>query len=110
MPSKKNPATPNTPGQLWQAGLGAFTKAQAEAAGKLATMATDLSSRATGHLGKLESIFEERVAKALHTLGVPSAEEVSALRARVDALTAAVDKLSGAPTASPKRRTSRTPK
>ncbi len=112
MATKKTAATPHTPGELWQAGLGALTKAQAEAASKLATMATDLSFKASGHMGKLESIFEERVAKALHSLGVPSAEEVSALRARVDELTAAVNKLSGAAptTPAPKRPTARAPK
>jgi len=98
----------NAPGQLWQASLGAFTKAQAEAAAKLTTMATDLSTKATGHFGKLENIFEERVAKALHTLGMPSAEEVSALQARVEALEKALKKLSAKgggdeATAAPKR-------
>jgi hypothetical protein len=43
---------------------------------------------ATGQWGKLEGIFEERVAKALHGLGVPSAAELKALHARVAALEA----------------------
>jgi polyhydroxyalkanoate synthesis regulator phasin len=100
---------PTSPGELWQAGLGAFTKAQAEAASKLATMATDLSSKATGHIGKLESIFVERVAKALHTLGVPSAEELGVLSARVDELSATVQKLS-ATRKIPAKRSPRKPK
>ena len=109
MPTKKDTATPATPGELWQAGLGAFSKAQAEATSKFATLATDLSTKATGQLGKLETIFEERVAKALHTLGVPSAQEVSALRAQVEELSAQVQKLS-ATRATPTKRAPRPPK
>jgi len=109
--------------QIWQAGLGAFTKAQAEggkafealvnegvsfqrktqsaaeekinvATQKMTSMATDISSKASGQWDKLESIFEERVAKALNKLGVPSAKDVSELIARIDALNASVQKLS----------------
>jgi poly(hydroxyalkanoate) granule-associated protein len=110
--------------QIWQAGLGAFTKAQAEggkafealvkegvsfqrktqsaaeekinvATQKMTSMATDISSKASGQWDKLESIFEERVAKALNKLGVPSAKDVSELIARIDALNVSVQKLSG---------------
>lgn len=110
--------------QIWQAGLGAFTRAQAEgskafealvkegvsiqrktqaaaegkiteATAKMSTMATDISSKASGQWDKLENIFEERVAKALNKLGVPSAKDVSALIARIDELNKAVQKLSG---------------
>ncbi len=109
--------------QIWQAGLGAFTRAQAEgskafeslvkegvsmqrktqaaaeekiseATAKMSTMATDISSKASGQWDKLENIFEERVAKALNKLGVPSAKEVNALIARIDDLNQAVQKLS----------------
>lgn len=104
MPTKKDASTPTTPGELWQAGLGAFTKAQAEATSKFATLATDLSSKASGQLGKLETIFEERVAKALQTLGVPSAQEVNALRAQVEALSAQVQKLSATRATPTKKR------
>ena len=103
--------------QIWLAGLGAFAKAQengtkafeklvsdgitmqrkvhttaeeklAEATQKAAQAANVLSERATGQWGKLEGIFEERVAKALHSLGLPSAAEMNALHARVAALEA----------------------
>lgn len=123
--------------QIWQAGLGAFTRAQAEgskafeslvkegvsiqrktqavaeekiseATSKMSTMATDISSKASGQWDKLENIFEERVAKALNKLGVPSAKDVAALIARIDDLNKAVQKLSAkapaaakAPTAKP---------
>ena len=112
--------------QIWQAGLGAFAKAQAEgtrafealvkegttlqrktqaaaeekiseATSKMTNMATDISSKASGHWDKLENIFEERVAKALNKLGVPSAKDVSALIARIDELNLSVQKLSPVP-------------
>jgi poly(hydroxyalkanoate) granule-associated protein len=111
--------------QIWQAGLGAFAKAQAEgsrafealvkegttlqrktqaaaeekisdATSRMSNMATDISSKASGHWDKLENIFEERVAKALNKLGVPSAKDISALIARIDELNLSVQKLSGA--------------
>jgi len=114
--------------QIWQAGLGAFTKAQTEgtkafealvkegvsfqrktqsvaeekineATQKMTSMATDISSKASGQWDKLENIFEDRVAKALNKLGVPSAKDVSALIARIDELNASVQKLSGAKSA-----------
>ena len=109
--------------QIWQAGLGAFTRAQAEgskafetlvkegvniqrktqaaaeeriseATDKMASMASELSSKATGQWDKLETIFEDRVAKALNKLGVPSAQDVNALVARIDELTKTVKELS----------------
>jgi poly(hydroxyalkanoate) granule-associated protein len=110
--------------QIWQAGLGAFAKAQAEgtrafealvkegttlqrktqaaaenritdATSRMTHMATDISSKASGHWDKLENIFEERVAKALNKLGVPSAKDINALIARIDTLNLAVQQLSG---------------
>ena len=101
--------------QIWLAGLGAFAKAQeeggkvfealvkegtsiqrktqsaaeekiSEATSKMASMAGDISSRASGQWGKLEDIFEERVSKALGKLGVPTAKSVEALVARIEAL------------------------
>ena len=111
--------------QIWQAGLGAFTKAQTEgtkafealvkegvsfqrktqsaaeekineATQKMTSMATDISSKASGQWDKLENIFEDRVAKALNKLGVPSAKDISALIARIDELNASVQKLTPA--------------
>lgn len=101
--------------QIWLAGLGAFSKAQAEggkafetlvkeglsiqrktqavaeeriseATHRVSDMASDFSSKATGKWDKLENIFEDRVAKALNKLGVPSARDVDALIKRIDAL------------------------
>ncbi len=113
--------------QIWQAGVGALSKAQAEgtrayealvkegtslqrktqaaaegriteATSHMTNMATDISSKASGHWDKLENIFEERVAKALNKLGVPSAKDVSALIARIDALNHSVQELSAGKT------------
>ena len=65
----------------------------AEAANKLRSLAeasnlsvANLGAKATQPWDKLESIFEERVAKALKHLGVPSAQEFEALKAELAAL------------------------
>ena len=82
----------------------------------MASMATDLSSKASGQWDKLEGIFEERVSRALKKLGVPTAKEVDALIARVDELNRHVARLSAkggsraapAPAAkTPRKRTAR---
>ncbi|OOG44645.1 phasin family protein [Polaromonas sp. A23] len=112
--------------QIWLAGLGAFSKAQEEggkvfetlvkeglsiqrktqavaeekistATNKMASMATDITSKAGNQWDKLENIFEERVAKALNKLGVPSARDVDALIARIDELNKNVQKMSAKP-------------
>ena len=101
--------------QIWLAGLGAFSKAQeeggkvfeslvkegltiqrktqavaeekiTEATSRVTTMASDIGSKAQGQWDKIENIFEDRVAKALAKLGVPSARDLKALSDRVDAL------------------------
>ncbi|MBE7366279.1 phasin family protein [Ramlibacter pallidus] len=110
--------------QIWLAGLGAFSKAQeeggkvfealvkegvtlqrrtqsvaegklAEATNRMTSMATDLSSKASGQWDKLESIFEERVSRALKKLGVPTAREIDALTERVEELNRTVAALRG---------------
>jgi poly(hydroxyalkanoate) granule-associated protein len=114
--------------QIWLAGLGAFSKAQEEggkvfealvregvtlqrktqsAAGekiteattRMASMATDISSKASGQWDKLETIFEERVSRALNKLGVPSSKDIDMLVARIDELNRSVARM-GAGTAS----------
>ena len=109
--------------QIWLAGMGAFAKAQqeggkvfdalvkegvnlqkktqglaeeriSEVTGKMSAMAGDVTAKAGQSWDKLESIFEQRTAKALNRLGVPTAKDVDALVKRVDALAAAVAKLS----------------
>ena len=116
--------------QIWLAGLGAFAKAQegggkvykslmkeglsmqrktqaaaeekiSEATSKMANMAGDIQSKAGQQWDKLENIFEDRVAKALNKLGVPSAKDVDALIARIDELNKSVQKM-GTKTPAPK--------
>ena len=101
--------------QIWQAGLGAFTRAQlegsktfealvregveiqlktqaaaeqkiSEATHRMTDFATQFSTGTTGQWGKLSTIFEDRVARALHTLGVPSTADIEALTRRIEAL------------------------
>ena len=105
--------------QIWLAGMGAFAKAQAEGkqvfdalvkegttlqkktqsvaeeklgdvTSKMTSMADDVTAKAGKQWDKLESIFEERTAKAMKKLGVPSSKDVDALIARIDALSAQV--------------------
>jgi poly(hydroxyalkanoate) granule-associated protein len=105
--------------QIWAAGLGAFSKAQGEGgkvfetlvkegmtlqkktqsmaeqklgavATKMSGMANEVGSKAGQQWDKLESIFEERVARALKSLGVPSGKDIGSLISRIDALSAAV--------------------
>jgi hypothetical protein len=68
-----------------------------EVTNKMANLATEVTGKATGQWDKLEGIFEERVAKALNKLGVPSAKDIEALVARIDELNKAVQKSAKAP-------------
>jgi poly(hydroxyalkanoate) granule-associated protein len=108
---------------IWLAGMGAFAKAQeeggkvfealvkeglslqkktqgiaeeklGEVTGKMTAMAGTVGAKAGQNWDKLEALFEQRTAKALGKLGVPTAKDVQALAQRVDALAAAVAKLS----------------
>ncbi|WIT12354.1 phasin family protein [Paucibacter sediminis] len=118
--------------QIWAAGLGAFSKAQGEGgkvfealvkeglnlqkktqsaaetklsavASKVTGMAGDVGAKAGQHWDKLESIFEERVARALNRLGVPSAKDIDSLIARIDALSVAVGVAPAKKAAAPKK-------
>jgi poly(hydroxyalkanoate) granule-associated protein len=117
--------------QIWLAGMGAFSKAQeeggkvfealvkegmslqkktqgiaeekiSEVTGKMTAMAGTVQAKAGQNWDKLEAIFEARTAKALSKLGVPTAKDVHALTERVDALAAAVARLSKGAAAAPK--------
>ena len=68
---------------------------------KMTNMAGDVTAKAGQQWDKLESIFEERVSKALNKLGVPSSKDVDTLIARIDSLSAQVAKM-GKTTAAPK--------
>lgn len=101
--------------EIWLAGLGAFAKAQEEG-GKVynalvkegrhieaktrqqaGERVDELASRASGTIDRLEKVFEERVARALKALGVPTAKEVDHLARRVAELTREVEALTGKP-------------
>lgn len=111
-------AVRNSAQQIWQAGLGAFAKAQQEGsdmfdklvqdgselhrltqflpgggaamADKVSNLAGSMSKQATGSWDKLEKIFEDRVARAMRSLGVPSQDDVESLRAEIEGLKAAM--------------------
>jgi poly(hydroxyalkanoate) granule-associated protein len=120
--------------QIWLAGMGAFAKAQAEGGkvfealvkegvslqrktqavaeeklgdvtGRMSSMASEVTSKAGASWDKLENIFEERTAKALGKLGVPTAKDVAELSRRVEELSAAVARLSKSPKAAASART-----
>ena len=52
-------------------------------------------SQATEAFDSLEKIFQTRVHRVLHQLGVPSSDEIAALSKRVDALNESVGRMSG---------------
>ena len=110
--------------QIWQAGLGAFAKAQEEggrvfnklvqegtemqkrgrSAGEdrmadmsatVTKVADGVSKQAAGSWDKLEQVFEERVARALGSIGVPTRKDIEALTHQVEQLTRTVAELSG---------------
>ena len=64
-----------------------------EATSRMSNMANEIGSKAAGQWDKLENIFEDRVAKALGKLGVPSARDIETLMERIDALTQQVHQL-----------------
>jgi poly(hydroxyalkanoate) granule-associated protein len=66
-----------------------------EVASRFAKVAGQFQKQANGTWDRLETVFEERVERALSRLGVPTHREISALTKRVEELTAAVEKLSG---------------
>jgi poly(hydroxyalkanoate) granule-associated protein len=110
--------------QIWLAGLGAFAKMQqegskafealvkdgagmqkktqaaaeetlAQAQQRVAGFASEFGTKAAGQWGKLENIFEDRVARALEKLDAPTAADMAALQARVEALEAQLKKARG---------------
>ena len=136
--TKSQPDSQTPPAQhVWLAGLGAMAKAQEqgskaiealvndglafqrksqaeaqqrlqEATERLSHMATDFGQQATGRVDKLEHLFEDRVAKALHRLGMPTLldiqmlnDRVAQLEAQLTALSASTSKKPAAPARTP---------
>lgn len=112
--------------QIWLAGLGAFAKTQEEggkvfealvkegktlesktrrvaerkfsdATEQIGGKTERVSAKVTASWDRLEQIFEERVARALGRLGVPTQKEIQMLAANVEALTVSVAALTGVP-------------
>ena len=121
--------------QIWLAGLGALSRAQAGAprmfedlmregsklqggaldAAKSVVMQAfqgaqktvnkrvdDVKEQATETWDNLEKIFQSRVQRAMHQLGMPTAEEITALARKVEELSASVEKLAAAGRKPPK--------
>jgi poly(hydroxyalkanoate) granule-associated protein len=108
--------------QIWQAGLGAYAKAQREggdmyarlvqegsalqsrlqhlagsrigdASGAVSKLTGEANRQAAGSLEKLEKVFEDRVARTLRSLGMPTREDVHALSRQIQELHVAVMRL-----------------
>ena len=104
------------PKDIWLAGLGAMAQAQAvaqeqinEAAAHFNQMTQGLSAGLVQPMApkvdRLEHLFEDRVARALKSLGLPTAHEVADLQERVAALEAALGKkVAPATTKAPARK------
>ena len=104
--------------EIWLAGVGAFAKAEEEGnkffenlvkegekieargrkvaeeamAGMKGTM-TDVRNKANDTWDKIEQVFQDRVARALNALGVPTYEDIQDLSQRVEVLTETVREL-----------------
>ncbi len=112
--------------QIWLAGLGAFARAQlegtkvfealvkegnalqrralpaaeerlGEVAGLVTRAAGELSSKASESWDRLEQVFENRVARALARLGVPSTRDIQELTGLLNELNGKVAALAGEP-------------
>jgi poly(hydroxyalkanoate) granule-associated protein len=104
--------------KIWLAGLGALAKAEEEGSKvfhNLVEAGEDFEARgrkrftlvkgkvqeareaAEDQIEKLGDTFDDKVAKAVQKLGVPSRDEIQRLTKRVEELTAKVDKIKPAP-------------
>lgn len=108
---------------IWLAGLGAFSKAQEEGSkvfealvkegtglqkkfrkfadnqvsdvtNEVSGKITEATSKAAGAWDRLETVFEDRVGRAVGRLGVPTKADITKLTTRVEELTRMVQKLS----------------
>jgi poly(hydroxyalkanoate) granule-associated protein len=104
--------------QIWLAGLGAFAKTQEEGVrmfeslvqegravedrtrklaeskmGEVSAGVGKAAKQATATWDKLEKVFEDRVARALHRLGVPTNKDIQSLAKRVEELNDSVQQL-----------------
>ena len=102
---------------IWLASLGAMAQAQAAAQEQMHEAAAHFNQMTQGlsaglvqpmavKVDRLEHLFEDRVARALKSLGLPTAHEVADLQERVAALEAALGKSAtpAKPKAPPRKR------
>ena len=98
--------------QIWLAGLGAYTRAQEEGNKLFDTLVKEgeairsktrkvadakvaaVAATASSTWDRLEQMFEDRLTRAIGTLGVPTKRDIDNLAKRVAELTAVVQKLS----------------
>jgi poly(hydroxyalkanoate) granule-associated protein len=110
--------------QIWLAGLGAFAKAQQEGGKVFDALVKEgeslqkktkqladervaaVAGRAADTWDRLEQVFEDRVARALASLGVPSKKEIDKLSKRVAELVTAVQSLAE-PKSTPAKKATR---
>ncbi len=103
--------------QIWLAGLGAYTKAEEDTGkifDKLVKEGEEIENltrgvvekqfkavedkvegvreKASGTIGKLESVFDQRVSSALERLGIPSNSHIAELEKRIEVLEAKLAK------------------
>lgn len=125
--------------QVWLAGVGAFSRAQTEGTklfealikeglkleknalkfaggqadavrGAVESKVGQARERATDTWDRLEKVFEERVQRALTTLGVPGRDDLAELTRKVDFLTAELRKQNGKPAAKKVAKTAKATK
>ncbi|PUE46399.1 hypothetical protein B9Z47_13685 [Limnohabitans sp. 2KL-1] len=129
--SNQAPERPDAAAQhIWLAGLGAMAKAQEqgskaiealindglalqrksqaeaqqrmqEATERLTSLASDFGQPNAVRTDRLEHLFEDRVAKALHRLGIPSAGDLQSLNERLERLERLLTKPSVPPKVTP---------
>jgi poly(hydroxyalkanoate) granule-associated protein len=98
---------------IWLAGLAAFEKAQREGGKVFSKLVKEgekveartlemaggqldeMRAKASGTWDKLENLFEARVQRALHSLGVPTGKEIRHLAKKVDSLGQSVETVGG---------------
>ena len=114
--------------QIWLAGLGAYSKAQEEGnkvfdalvkEGETIQKKTrkvadekmaEVAGKAAGTWDRLEQVFEDRVARSLSSLGVPTKKDIDKLSKRVAELTAVVQQLTEAQEGAAKKVVKAAPK
>lgn len=113
---------------IWQAGLGAFARAQDEGddlfsrlvkqgadlqkrtrhlasekgfdmSDTVAKLAGNVGRQATGSWDKIEKVFEDRVSRSLRSLGVPTHHDIKLISRQLEELKASIDGLAAAKTA-----------